>query len=423
MFARRARSLACVITTFSLASLHAAAFADSDGDRERDRSKDRTVNVDCAAGDTIARALTRGDDRKSLTILISGTCSESIVINRSDVKLAAAAPGAGISGPDPTLDVVRVTGSRVTIDGITVTGGRNGITGDGAAGMIVQNALVLSTGRTGIVYSSGASGVVDTVTSSGNPRDGVSIDSASAVVIGSQLTQNGRFGVNVSDSASGRIGIDNRNDPSGNVISTNGGSGINVSYGSGAFIAMNDIMGNGTNATPGGPRFGIGITSASADIIGGNTISGNAGQGINMRASSISMGDLNFGFTSVNTITGNGNAASPGGIFAFLGSSLNMQNAVISGNNGFGMILSLRSQAQIAGTTIQNNVPVGTNPGDGIRLAFGSGLFAATPVGNVSGNSGFGINCTDGESSVVNTGFLGIGANASGGVSPSCTPF
>jgi Right handed beta helix region len=311
----------------------------------------------------------------------------------------------------------------VTIDGITVTGGRNGITGDGADGMIVQKALVMATGRTGIVYSSGSNGVVDTVTSSANPRDGVSIDSASAVVIGSQLTQNGRFGVNVSDSASGRIGIDNGNNPSGNVISTNGGSGINISYGSGAFIAMNEITGNGTNTTPGSPRFGIGINSSSADIIGGNTISGNAGQGINMRTASVSMGDTNFGFTSVNTITGNGSATLPGGIFAFLGSSLNIQNAVISGNNGFGMILSLRSQAQIAGSTIQNNVPAGANNGDGIRLAFGSGLFAATPVGSVTGNAGFGINCTDGESSVVNTGSLGVGPNGLGGVAPTCTGF
>src|SRR5262245_31073065 len=199
MFAvNHARPFVFTFAALSLTALGGAALADSDGDRERDRSKDRTVNVDCASGDTIARALTKGDDRKSLTIVITGTCSESIVINRSDIKLAAAAPGAGVNGPDPDTDVIRITGSRVTIDGITITGGRNGVTGDGADGMIVQNAMVLGTGRTGIVYSAGANGIVDTVTSSGNARDGVSIDSASAVVIGSQLTQNGRFGVNVS---------------------------------------------------------------------------------------------------------------------------------------------------------------------------------------------------------------------------------
>jgi parallel beta-helix repeat protein len=420
MFARHARSFACVITTLSLAALHTAAFADSDRDRERDRSKDRTVTVDCASGDTITKALTRGDDRKSLTILIKGKCTESVVINRSDIKLGAAEPDATISGPDPNTDVIRVTGSRVTIDGITITGGRNGVTGDGAAGMIVQNALIQVTGRTGIVYSSGSSGTVDTVTSTGNPRDGVSIDSASAAVIGSQLTQNGRFGVNLSDSASGRIGIDYRNDPSGNTIKGNGASGINISYSSGAFIAMNDISGNGTNATPGNPRFGIGMNGSSADVIGGNTISGNAGQGINLRASSLSMGDTNFGFTSVNTITGNG-SASLGGISAFLGSSMNILNAVIDGNNGYGILLTLRSQAQLAGTTIQNTALAGINTGDGIRLQLGSALLGASPTGLVTNNPGFGVNCTDAESSVAGNASLGVVGNTLGGI--NCTGF
>ena len=138
------RPFAYTIAALSLVALHAGARADSDKDwdRYRDRDKDRTTTVDCAAGETIAKALSRGDERKSLTILIKGTCSEHVVINRSDVKLAAAEPGATISGPDPAIDVIRVTGSRVTIDGITVTGGRNGVTGDGAPGLIVQNAFV-----------------------------------------------------------------------------------------------------------------------------------------------------------------------------------------------------------------------------------------------------------------------------------------
>ena len=95
-------SLACTIAALSLVALHARA--DSDRERERDRDRDRTTTVDCAAGDTIARALRHGDERKSLTILINGSCIEHVVINRSDIKLAAAAPGATISGLDPAID-------------------------------------------------------------------------------------------------------------------------------------------------------------------------------------------------------------------------------------------------------------------------------------------------------------------------------
>src|SRR2546427_3113266 len=144
-------SLACTLAALSLVALHARA--DSDRDRERDRDRNRTTTVDCAAGDTVATALRHGDERKSLTILVNGTCSEHVVINRSDIKLAAAAPGAAISGPDPTIDVIRVTGTRVTLDGITVTGGRNGVTAASAAELIVQNSVLHRTGRHRITHA------------------------------------------------------------------------------------------------------------------------------------------------------------------------------------------------------------------------------------------------------------------------------
>jgi hypothetical protein len=421
MFARLACPLACVITAFSLVSLHATAFADSDGDRERDRSKDRTVTVDCAAGDTIARALTRGDDRKSLTILISGTCSESVTINRSDIKLAAAAPGATVSGPDPAVDTIRVTGSRVTIDGITVTGGRNGITGDGAAGLIVQNAVVRGSGRNGITFAHGGSGIVDNVMVTANARDGVAMDSAYAAVINSTVSQNARHGVGVFNGGSARIGVDNFNSAAGNVIATNGFAGIHIVFGSTALIAMNQIIGNGTSSDPLALRIGINLASASADIVGGNTISGNVGTGVNLSRSSAIFGDAQFGLTTVNTVSGNGSATSQGGVVGFLSSSLTFRDAVITGNNGSGVLLSLNSSAQIISTTIQNNLAVVPGTGHGVSLQLGSSLLSSPPTvpGSVSGNAGFGLFCDTPESSAV--GSLGIGANGLGTV--SCTGF
>jgi hypothetical protein len=414
-------TLAFTIAALSLVALHARA--DSDRDRDRDHDRDRNTTVDCAAGDTVAKALRHGDERKSLTILISGSCSEHVVINRSDIKLAAAAPGATISGPDPTIDVIRVTGSRVTIDGITVTGGRNGITADGAAGLIVQNALVQGTGRNGITYAHGASGIVDAVTVTGNARDGVAIDAAQGTVINSQINLNARFGVGAFNGGSARIGIDNFNNAGGNVISANASNGIHIVFGSTALIAMNQVIGNGTSTDPAALKIGVNVTSATADFVGGNTISGNVGTGVNLVRSSANFGDANFGISTVNTISGNGNSTSQGGIFAFNGSSLTLRDAVISNNVAFGLVLSLRSSGQIASSTIRNNVAIGPGTGDGIRLVFGSGLFGTAPICVVTGNAGFGLNCTDGESSVINTGLLGIGANALGGVSPTCTGF
>jgi len=411
---------ACALGALTLVLNSAARADDMDRDRDRDRRNGPSAFVDCGAGDTIARALSRGDERKSLVISIQGSCSENILVSRSDVTLLAAAPGATVIGPDPTVDTIRVTGSRVTIDGLTVTGGRNGVAGDGAAGLAVRNAAVQSTGRSGVIFIQGTSGLVDSSTVTGNPRDGVAIDSATGVVVNSQISQNGRMGVGVFNSGSGRIGIDSANNAGGNTISANAVNGVHIVFGSAAVVGMNQIMGNGVGAAGG---TGINVVSASADIVGGNTVSGNNGTGINLRSSSALIGDANFGLTTVNTVSGNGTAASQGGVSGFLGSSMSIRDAVITGNFGFGLIATTRSSIQIQSTTIQNNLPVGASTGDGIRVVLGSALFAQTPNGVVTGNAGFGLLCTDAESSVVNTLFLGIGPNGLGIVSPGCTGF
>jgi parallel beta-helix repeat protein len=378
----------------------------------------KSVAVDCAAGDTLAKALTKGDERKPLLIQISGTCNESILIDRNDVMLLAGASGATIRGTDPAVNVIVVTASRVTIDGLTVTGGRNGITGDGAPGLMVRNTTVQGTGRTGINYQRGASGTIDHVVVQNNPRDGIAIESAYATVINSQINQNGRHGVGVFDSGAARIGVDDASNAAGNVINGNTVNGIHIVFGSSAFIGMNQISGNGN---PTGS--GINLSSASADILGGNTIVGNNGTGINLRSSSAVIGDAAFGLTTVNTISGNGNPTLQGGVSGFLGSSMSIRDAVISNNVGFGLILTTRSSAQIQSTTIQNNVAFAPGTGDGIRIVLGSALFVSAPNGTVTGNAGFGLLCTDGESSVINTALLGIGPNTAGTVSAACTGF
>jgi hypothetical protein len=301
-----------------------------------------------------------------------------------------------------------------------VTGGRNGITADGAAGLIVQNSIVQGTGRTGIASLRGASVTVDNVLVQNNPRDGVAIESASADVINSQITLNTRMGIGVFNGASARIGVDNAGNAAGNTITANGVNGVHVVFSSSAYVGMSQISGNGTVDTTGN---GINISNASADIVGGNTISSNSGSGINVRMGSALVGDTRFGLTTVNTITGNGNPTQLAGISAFLGSSMSIRDAIVSQNVGFGVLATTRSTIQIVSSTITNNVASAPGTGDGIRIALGSALSPSTPVGTVTGNAGWGLQCTDAESSVVNTGALGIGPNTLGGVSPGCTAY
>lgn len=370
------------------------------------------VTVNCAQGETIAKALTLGDERKPMLVVVQGVCRESVTVGRSDVTLRGDALGSGVSGPDPDVATIAVTGSRVAIHGLTVTGGLYGIAAEGAEGLTVRNSTIENTGRTGVVYRYGASGLIDGCTIRSNSRDGLVVEAAHAAILNSTVTENARVGIVVYNGASARIGIDAANSPGGNTISLNGQNGILVTSGSSAVIAMNQINGNGT--VPGGVlgQIGVNVSNASADIAGGNTISGHAGQGINARSASVMVGNPALGIPTANTITGNAS----GGVFGFLGSSLVLRDALISGNGSFGLGLSLKSNGQLNPNTIQNN------GGDGIRLIFGSGLFVQANV-VVSGNGGFGLQCTDGESSVVNTQLLSLSGNGLGGVSGTCTGF
>ena len=134
------------------------------------------------------------------------------------------------------------------------------------------------------------------------------------------------------------------------------------------------------------------------------------------RSASVVIGDPGLGLPTVNTITGNG-TGSAGGVFGILGASIVIRDAVISGNSGVGLGLSLKSQAQLFGSTIQNN------PGDGIRLLLGSALLILPPSTAVSGNTGFGLQCLDSESSVANTGLLTLSGNVAGDIAPGCSGF
>ena len=98
------------------------------------RGKDdgHEFTVRCDKGNTIGVAL--DEHRDALTLTIIGVCDEHLTIDRNDVTLVAAAPGAGLHGPDPTRNTLQVTGDRFVLDGLTVTGGRNAIVVSGGTG-------------------------------------------------------------------------------------------------------------------------------------------------------------------------------------------------------------------------------------------------------------------------------------------------
>ncbi|HEY1287251.1 MAG TPA: right-handed parallel beta-helix repeat-containing protein [Burkholderiales bacterium] len=366
-----------------------------------------TVTVDCGSGGSIAQAVASG----AAHIVVRGTCDGPVVIDRDDVSLVADPTGGSVQGTDPDANVVVVTGHRVTIDGLMVSGGRNGITGIGASNLALRNVSVQSTGRVGIVYTSGSSGTIDGCTSQGNARNGIVVDGSWARITNCTIQNNNVSGITVVNNGNAVIGVTATFVPAGNTIRQNTGNGISISFGGIATVAMNTITQN--------TGIGISLLHATAAISGGNTITGNGFGGVAATGSRVSLGDAGLGVTTVNQVSENGSPNATGGVFAGVGTSMLIRDAQIQSNNGAGLIVSLRSQVQMTGTTIRNNAS------DGIRLVLGAALLPLTPVSTITGNTGVGIQCFDSESSVVNTGLptTSVSGNFGGDVSAACTSF
>ena len=85
-----------------------------------------TVAVDCSQGQQVLPALST--PALNLTIVILGTCDESVTIARDNVTLRAGAPGAGLHSTSMEQDLVRLNGARnLTLADLNLQGGRIGL--------------------------------------------------------------------------------------------------------------------------------------------------------------------------------------------------------------------------------------------------------------------------------------------------------
>lgn len=91
-----------------------------------------TVNVDCARGQSINKAMEKHPKAKNLTVEITGMCSENVVVTRDHVTLRGSDPvNDGIIAVDNTEIVdaaVWVRGAQlVTLENLKLTGGFSGL--------------------------------------------------------------------------------------------------------------------------------------------------------------------------------------------------------------------------------------------------------------------------------------------------------
>lgn len=215
------------------------------------------VRVDCDAGGTIGSKL--GTVNPGDTILISGTCRETVVIPPEMARVTLDGQGkATIAHPEggATLGAARHTvfirGRGITIRGFRITGGEDGIHLSGPAHAVIDGNVI-----------------------SHNRGRGVHLDKASvAQLVSNTIEDNGGVGIHVTEQSYARIGFlippDRMVRP--NTIQNNGGGGVQVERSSSAWIVGNTIAGNQ------GP--GVAVDRGSEADVVGNTINGNRGDGV-----------------------------------------------------------------------------------------------------------------------------------------------
>src|SRR5271167_2577691 len=102
-----------------------------------------TCTVNCAAGGTIASAVAmKPQTTNTLTILINGTCVESVDQVPSGVTLQASA-GAILQAPSSSTDpVLGISGTDVAVNNLTISGGVNAVRGHSGAAFTGNNLLI-----------------------------------------------------------------------------------------------------------------------------------------------------------------------------------------------------------------------------------------------------------------------------------------
>ena len=319
-------------------------------------SAQQVFTVACSAGETINGALARGDSRKPVTIQVSGTCTENVVIARDDVTLLAM--GASVSAADPSRPTILVQGSRVAVSFFGVTGGSDAIAVNGGDGVTIQNVTLQGATRYGLYIAHG-SAALNNSNITGNGEAGIFLRVADTRVTGGQIFGNTGPGIEAVRNSSASI--------SDNTISNNTGGGILFDTGSTL------TMGGGTIGPS--PGHGLELATHSNANLTNVAISGNGAGGVLLDAGSTAV-------ISGGTIGPNGGI----GIALASNSTATLTNVPITGNGAGGVVLDTGSTATISGNTI------GPNGGSGIALASNSTVqltsVALTQNGTASSHHG-----------------------------------
>ena len=393
------------------------------------------MRVNCDRGQSVQSVLDRLTG--PATIVVTGTCTENLVIKLNDVTLR----GGAYKAYDANQSTIRVLGAqRVLITGVNVTGGRIGITAtdnsaialtnstitnnttgvlvtrsssarigqdfDGVAGQIKN--MITENSSSGVSVSRGSYALIDNNTIDSNSGAGINLDAASATVTNNTIQGNKRQGIVVSNVGNARIGITEATQPGPNTITNNNFEGIQITNGGSASIFANIIQNNGLSTH----RPGVGIYEATGQLLGDNTIQGSGGHGVQVSLGTLFNGAGDWPLTpGPDLITANGYS----GISGWNGAHLDIRHVTVTGNTENGIVLSLQSTLRIYASTVSGNHLNGILLYDGSSVArYGTD----SPRDSITGNLGWGIICYGGSNLIGDT--SGVDGNTVGEV--KCPP-
>ena len=199
------------------------------------------------------------------TILVNGTCTETILIANNVQRLQLDGGGSAvITAADPSAPALNVRGKGIAIQNFTITGGNAGVQVNRGSNAVIDHNLIQNVNGNGVLVD----------------------EMAFAVVTNNMIQNNSGAGVFVSENSTARIGFnsDTETSASANTIQNNGAGGIIVSNGSSARIIGNIIQNNGAD--------GIFVTRDSHADVAGNALDGSAAQGVEVSDdSSLQLGE------------------------------------------------------------------------------------------------------------------------------------
>ncbi len=299
------------------------------------------------------------------TLVLSGTCSGPLTINRGDLTLDGRST-AVIDGAKK--DAVTVSGaSNVTLLGLTITNGNNGVVANSGSHIALVNTTVQNNANIGVLLVGNSSANLSGGSVKGNGLNGIDAEGSSSIVISGSYTaeRNGVFGFNINGASSLTL-------TNANLQVTANTLGIQIGTSASAFISDSFT----TLAVTKNLTTGLTIVSGSHMVAFGGTITatGNGVHGVSID----SKAGLDLDAAAVLTSTGN----TQDGVHLEETSVLTMFNTT--------------AFSGAPGTTTLNTQGNGAN---GISVLTGSGLTVIHQATiNSTSNTGTGILVDNGSS-------------------------